>query len=292
MKKNIKYLYIIFLLLLGISCKNKSSKYIPPINKSSSDKPSTNEPPVIRQLDSNQIVFKGSYKYSNGNKQTNGTKHIQGIITDSSFIYWSFTHAIIKTDYKGNVIDSLIDENQKYTNHFADLTLVNDKLIVTSEHWPPAWGKKSKIYSINKNNFKEIEAHPINLGKIEGAVNHGAGTIEHYNNKYYLSGYIKKGTDLIVSELNENFEFLRQINLGVNSPKNGIQTMKIINDEFWISCYGPPGTIDHLFVFDNEWNLKYHNNFSTIYGMAQNDKESFFVVRVKENITYLEKVSF
>ena len=69
---------------------------------------------VLMAKEDNKIVCEGTYN-----------RHLQGVATDGSNIWWSFTDEIVRTDKKGKVLKSV-----KAVSHQGDCCYVNGKLYV------------------------------------------------------------------------------------------------------------------------------------------------------------------
>src|SRR3989339_799391 len=81
--------------------------------------------------------------------------HLQGISTDKkSYIYWSFTNELVRTDLKGKILDRI-----KVVNHHGDLCFNRGKVYVAvnlGKFNEPAGQEDSWVFVYDAANLKEL----------------------------------------------------------------------------------------------------------------------------------------
>ncbi len=217
------------------------------------------------------------------------TNHLQGIAADSNYIYWAFSKRLIKTDYDGNKLDSIVIYEDVLGFHFGDIAISNSKLFVATEENVLKWGEQSKIYIFNINNL----ASPINIIELEiphPYTNHGAGAIAVLDGHYYVSGFFEENEEIKITEFNSDWEFIDQHKTEISNVKLGVQSMSNINGTLWIGCY--EGDDNSLYIYDKTISEVGFNNFHTYYGVCQINNKDLFVGRTsKYGLTYVEKIA-
>ena len=105
--------------------------------------------------------------------------HLQGVATDGTNIYWSFTVAVVKTDLSGNILVS-----RKAPSHQGDLCCKDGVLYVAVNRgrFNTETGAVSQVTSYVANTLKPIKTVPL------PDVPHGAGGITWKGDRFYVVG--------------------------------------------------------------------------------------------------------
>lgn len=152
--------------------------------------------------------------------------HLQGVTTDGSYYYWSFTNKLIKTDLAGNEID-----RTDVPVHIGDPAYSNGKLYLPwADGFDP--GANSIIYIYDATDLSLIEQHDIS-----SQVYYGAGAIAVYNGHYYVA----ESTNITVDdskiyEFDESWNFIQGYTINA-SVYLGLQSIARVNNNWWIGTY-------------------------------------------------------
>jgi hypothetical protein len=179
---------------------------------------------VLMAKEDNKIVCEGTYN-----------RHLQGVATDGSNIWWSFTDEIVRTDKKGKVLKSV-----KAVSHQGDCCYVNGKLYVAvnlgkfnTEDKADSW-----VYCFDGNTL-ELE----NKWKVPELV-HGAGGMTFANGDFYVVGGLPPDhTCNYVYRYSTDFKFKQRYVLKTGYTGLGIQTAAFEDGKFYFGCYSGK---DHL----------------------------------------------
>ena len=196
------------------------------------------------------------------------TAHLQGIDSDGTFIYWSFTNCIVKTDMEGKIIlkvDAL--------THSGDPCLLNGKLYV-----PVNRGKFNKPKGASKDFIHVYDAETLKLLKTVPApeCDHGAGAMAAYNGHLWLTGGLPDdGPSNIILEYTEELEFVKR-HESPGHTKMGIQILKRIEGKWWFGVYDKPGCV----ICDDEFN---------VISKPEGPKSSVGMVQLKDGTVLLAK---
>ena len=178
------------------------------------------------------IVCEGTY-----------TGHLQGIDSDGTCIFWSFTNCIVKTDMDGKVL-----LKAKATSHSGDPCLYKGKLYVPVNQGKfnkPKGASKDFIHVYNAETLEFLKSVPV------PQYDHGAGAMAAYNGRLWLTGGLPDDAPgNIILEFTEELEFVKRH----DSPGHthmGIQTLKHIAGYWWYGVYDKPSTV----VCDEEFKI-------------------------------------
>ena len=177
--------------------------------------------------------------------------HLQGIATNGTSIFWSFTVELVKTDMKGKIIG-----NVTVPKHHGDLVYHDDKVYVAVNlglfNQEP--GKAdSWVYVYDADTLSLLSKH-----EVQEAV-HGAGGITIHDGRFFVVGGLPDGyNENYVFEYDRNFKFVRRHVIKSGHTRLGIQTACFALGSFWFGCYGYP---------DNDALLKVDAAFEQVEGL-------------------------
>jgi hypothetical protein len=159
-------------------------------------------------------------------------EHLQGICSDhKSFIFWSFTDVLVKTDMKGKVIKKV-----KVAYHHGDLYYLNGKIYVAVGFgiWNNAQGlADSWVYVYDAETLQELEKHRV------PELVYGAGGITWNDGHFVLVGGLPEGfEENYLYIYDKNFRFVKSVTVKSGYSKLGIQTIDYFNGIYWLGCYG------------------------------------------------------
>ncbi|QEG01936.1 hypothetical protein Mal15_60170 [Stieleria maiorica] len=172
--------------------------------------------------------------------------HLQGICTDETSIYWSFTTTLVKTDMDGTVL-----KKTPVVNHHGDLCHHDGKLFVAvnlGKFNDPQGNADSWVYVYDATSLEELSRHETQ------EVFHGAGGIAVRDGHFFVVGGLPDGVDEnYVYEYDGEFTFLRKHIINSGHTLMGIQTATFAHDRWWFGCYGNPTT---LIVTDADFTMQ------------------------------------
>lgn len=183
--------------------------------------------------------------------------HLQGICTDGSAIYWSFTTTLVKTDLQGKLLKQV-----GVVTHHGDLCYHEGKLYVAvnlGKFNDPAGNADSWVYVYDAGSLEELARH-----ETQEAI-YGAGGIGFRADRFFIVGGLPKGIDEnYVFEYDRNFKFLGRHAIHSGQTLLGIQTAAFAHDRWWFGCYGAPQI---LLVTDAEFQMKGRYEFNCSLGI-------------------------
>lgn len=160
--------------------------------------------------------------------------HLQGIATNGAdAIYWSFTVAIVKTDYAGKILKKI-----DAPSHQGDLTYVEGKVFVAVNlgafNEEPGRAN-SWVYVYDGGDLSLLDKHAV------PEVVHGAGGIAYDKGRFIVIGGLPKGyTENYAYEYDASFKFIERHVINSGYTRMGIQTAARFKDRWWFGCYGDP----------------------------------------------------
>jgi len=159
--------------------------------------------------------------------------HLQGVCTDGTAIYWSFTTTLVKTDMRGEVLKKI-----PVANHHGDLCFRDGKLHVAvnlGRFNDPEGNADSWVYVYRADSLEEIARHETN------EVFYGAGGIGVRDNHFFVVGGLPNDIEQnYVYEYDASFNFLKKHIVNSGHTHLGIQTATFADDRWWFGCYGDP----------------------------------------------------
>lgn len=174
--------------------------------------------------------------------------HLQGIDMSETFIYWSWTTQLVKTDMKGKLLEIV-----EVANHHGDLCVVGDYVFVAvnlGEFNKPTGHADSWIYVYDAKKLDFLKKFPV------PEVVHGAGGIAWKEGGFFVVGGLPKGyEENYVYEYDEAFRFKARHTLCSGYTRLGIQTITWAKDKWWFGCYGEPAVLlnaDKYFSFTSK----------------------------------------
>lgn len=160
--------------------------------------------------------------------------HLQGIATNGAdAIYWSFTVAIVKTDYTGKIVHKV-----DAPTHQGDLTYVDGKVYVAvnlGKFNEEPGAADSWVYVYDGGDLSLLDKHPV------PEVVHGAGGIAYDKGRFIVVGGLPMGyTENYVYEYDAALKFIQRHVINSGYTRKGIQTAARFKDRWWFGCYGEP----------------------------------------------------
>ena len=162
-------------------------------------------------------------------------EHLQGLATDGKAIYWSFTRALVKTDFAGKLLKRV-----DVPRHCGDPCWSDGKLYVPlcegrfNRELPP--GAESANYIlVFDTDLKLLTRHHI------PDLKYGAGAVAEHGGHFFVAGGRPKGMPgNTVYEYDRDFKLLKRHKLDFDSEK-GIQTINRAFGKWYFGCYGTDG---------------------------------------------------
>jgi hypothetical protein len=163
--------------------------------------------------------------------------HLQGIAVDGQeSIYWSFTVALVKTDFEGKQI--------AYTpvpSHHGDLCYSDGMLYVAvnlGAFNEPAGKADSWLYAYDAEDLSLVWKRSL------PEVVHGAGGIDRHGDHFYVVGGLPPGIEEnYIYAYTSDGVFVKRIAMASGHTEMGIQTAFFTNGFWWFGCYGEPRTL-------------------------------------------------
>ncbi len=209
--------------------------------------------------------------------------HLQGITTNKvDAIYWSFTTTLVKTDFEGNIIESI-----PVPSHIGDPTYHDGKIYAPYSDKFNEPGADSRIFIYDADDLSLIDVKNI------PQVTYGAGTIEYYKGHFFVAGGLPVfESKNYIYEYDKNFKYITTHHLDEYTYK-GIQTMCYFNNNWWFGVYEYPNTIrtdDSFNVIERRQQAPFD---STPYGIFELNDYTLMIGKVigdQGKIIILEKI--
>ena len=171
---------------------------------------------------------------------------MQGVCTDESSIFWSFTTTLVKTDMNGTLLKQV-----PVANHHGDLCFHQGKLYVAvnlGKFNDPEGNGDSWVYVYDAETLTEIARHETQ------EVFHGAGGIGIRDGHFFVVGGLPDDLkENYVYEYDRDFKFLTKHIVKSGHTHLGIQTATFAHDRWWFGCYGDPKI---MLVTDADFQMK------------------------------------
>lgn len=171
--------------------------------------------------------------------------HLQGVCCDESFIYWSFTTTLVKTDRQGKRLQQV-----KVVNHHGDLCLHDGKLYVAvnlGKFNDPLGNADCWVYVYDSKSLKFLKKFPVQ------EVFHGAGGMSYRDDHFFVIGGLPDNVpENYVYEYDQEFHLVKKHRIQSGHTHLGIQTAAFAHDRWWFGCYGSPPI---LLVADENFDL-------------------------------------
>ncbi len=209
------------------------------------------------------------------------SRHLQGIDINDSFILWSWTTKLVKTDPSGKVLVSVDADD-----HHGDLCIVNNRVFAAvnlGKFNQPTGKADSWIYEYDINTLALLKKYPV------PELVHGAGGIAWKDGNFFVVGGLPKGYDEnYVYEYDETFRFRGRHVLNSGYTLLGIQTITWAKGRWWFGCYGNP---EVLLTADKEFNLVTKKELNAALGISFIDGVSFIGSNEKVEGKYKGKIT-
>ena len=155
--------------------------------------------------------------------------HLQGVDSDNSNIWWSYTTTLVKTDLSGKVLEKV-----HVQSHHGDPCLFGGKLYVPVNlgRFNTETNAQSWVYVYNADDLSFIERHPV------PELRHGAGGMACAGGDFYVVGGLPNDhVRNYVYRYSPDFKFKRRYELNTGYTGLGIQTAAFIGGKFYFGCY-------------------------------------------------------
>ena len=158
--------------------------------------------------------------------------HLQGIVSDSSGIYWSFYDAVIKTDYTGRVIASV-----KVPRHTGDPCIAEGRIYV-----PIMLYDRKDIEREGGTGWVYVYDTDLKfLGKTALPHTPRPGGMTFHDGKFYIAGSDFGKTPHPVNPIyvyDREFKFERKVIVDIGAPtRYGAQTLNMADGRMLIAFY-------------------------------------------------------
>lgn len=160
--------------------------------------------------------------------------HLQGIDSDGTFIWWSFTNTLVKTDMSGKVVLSV-----PVTSHCGDICVHDGKLYAAINRGPfnKPTGSRDELQVFDANTLTLLKTYPVE------EYNHGFGAVEYHNGHLWLTGGLPPDSPAnIILEYTEDMQLVKRHEVPPYTFM-GIQTLNFALGHWWFGVYGKPATL-------------------------------------------------
>ena len=167
--------------------------------------------------------------------------HLQGVATDGTNIYWSFTVEVVKTDLKGR----LLATTGKVPSHHGDLCVRDGRVYVAVNLGKFNYENRgdSHVYAYDAKTLAKVGEWPL------PECVHGAGGMTHDGNHFFVVGGLPATHEKnYVYEYDAGFAFVRRHELATGFTLMGIQTADWRDGRFLFGIYGHCGNPFGLLV--------------------------------------------
>lgn len=172
-------------------------------------------------------------------------RHLQGVDTDGSSIWWSFTKELVRTDLSGRIL-----LRAPVPKHHGDICVRNGVLycaVNLAKFNEEAGRADSHVMS-----YDAATLRPLGRWSVPEVV-HGAGGMTEANGHFYVIGGAPSTHEVnYVYEYDADFHFIRRHVLETGSTFMGIQTASFDRGRFLFGVYGWKGNPPGLLVCDPE----------------------------------------
>ena len=187
--------------------------------------------------DVDEIVLPGEY-----------LGHLQDVCMDGSFIYWAHTQYIVKTDLRGNLVDSVETEG-----HNAGCAVRNGRLYVAVCPLVPPPGVQLDIAPWTKRSRLQIDEYDAKtltlVARHVMPANDRAGSLAILDDGTFVVGCLRPD-DISKSQVrfhhvSADFKVLSTHVVDDMEIPMGIETIKLIDGYLYMMCYyGPTLKVD------------------------------------------------
>lgn len=184
-------------------------------------------------------------------------KHLQGVASDGSALYWVFTDVIVKSDPDGKVLKKVPLHRMPGTaHHGGDPCFADGKLFV------PYSGSGFNKYLNGRPNSNFIQQYNRDL-EFEKSfpvpeLEFGAGAVAMHNGSFFVAGGRPgKLPGNTIYEYDRDFKLKKKHELAFSSKK-GIQSLTTDGINWYFGVYASPGTTfvtDMNFAVCGKWNI-------------------------------------
>lgn len=186
--------------------------------------------------------------------------HLQGVASDGTNLFWSFTVALVKTDGDGNVLAT-----RSVPFHHGDLCRVDDVLYVAVNlgQFNQETGADSHVWA-----YRASDLEPVGQWDVPELV-HGAGGMTHWNGRFYVVGGLPTTHSVnYVYEYDGDFNFIARHELASGYTSLGIQTAHVREGRFLFGIYGTTGNPAGMLSCGTDFGGLERSSVNGSYGMV------------------------
>ena len=204
--------------------------------------------------------------------------HLQGVATDGTSLYWSFSDWLVKTDTRGNVISEI-----KTVMHSGDLCVTGGKVYIATEEG---------LYTRESDFKEEIRVYDaVTLAHERTfevpALTNGCSAIAYANGRFYVAAGIPdslkdKCTRNEVYEYTEDFKLVKVHAMETGFTEYGIQTICFARNRFYLGFYGSASVPTGTFVASPDFSSWRRYNGDTSYGILELNGKLYRALTAKE----------
>lgn len=165
--------------------------------------------------------------------------HVQGVDTDGTNIWWSFTSVLVRTDLSGHVL-----ARTDAPRHQGDLCIRGNRLYVAVNRgkFNQITGGISEVMAYEASTLRHVKTWPIDMP-------HGAGGMTEHNGRFYVVGGLPGNCESnYVYEYDTDFRLVQRHELATGFTLMGIQTASVIDGRLCLGIYGDVGNPEGVIV--------------------------------------------
>ena len=178
-----------------------------------------------------------------------GPSHLQGVACDGTYVYWSFTTRLVKTDLAGTLIAAV-----DVAGHSGDLCVHDGKVYVATDEGmfvrESDFKQEVRIYDSSTLAFVK----KFNIDADCAAKSLHASAIEYANGRFWLAmGQAEGSTDTknYVMEYTPSFDLVATHELPTGNTQYGLQTIAYHDGKFYIGTYSGANVSAGAFICDS-----------------------------------------
>ena len=161
--------------------------------------------------------------------------HLQGVATDGTNLYWSFTTALVKTDLSGSVIATNSHPHTISDGHMGDLCLKDGKLFVGMNFGKGSDGarKGDAVWVYDTETMERVASHPT---PEPAWCNNG---VEWFEGSFWVITSAPRHSEYnYLYEYTPDFRYRTCVLVRSGWTNLGVQTICRVGDAVYIGCYG------------------------------------------------------
>lgn len=171
--------------------------------------------------------------------------HVQGAVSDSTNIWWSFTSDLVKTDLSGHVLAS-VDVGW----HHGDICVLDGRVYAAVErgHFNASGRSQSAVICYSADTLEKLQEWSL------AETIYGAGGITAANGFFYIVGGLPPdGAENLIFQYDKAFHLVKKHVLNTGYTRFGIQTISFVDGKFLLGFYGNKDDPAGTFVCDADF---------------------------------------